>query len=61
MIRSLAMPGRQRHEYLQRQAEIFDYIQARNANAAKCHRQATLQRLQDLGIKIASLCCCHLE
>lgn len=61
MICSLPMSGRQRRGYLQRQVEILDYIQARNAIASQSHRQATIKSLQRLGIEIDSLRCCYLE
>jgi hypothetical protein len=61
MIRSLPMHGPQRQQYLRRQVEILDYIQARNATAAECHRKATLHRFEELGITLAALRCCQLE
>jgi hypothetical protein len=61
MIQSLPMRGRKRREYLHQQVEIIGYHQTRNAIAAQCHRKATLQRLKELGIKLAKLRCCRLE
>jgi hypothetical protein len=61
MIQSLPMRGRQRQEYLQQHVEILGYLQTRNAIAAECHRNATLKRLEELGIKLATLRCCQLE
>jgi len=61
MIRSQPMHGRQRQQYLRRQAQILGYIQARNATAAECHRQSTLQRFEELGVTLAALRCCQLE
>jgi hypothetical protein len=55
------MRGRKRREYLHQQVEIIGYHQTRNAIAAQCHRKATLQRLKELGIKLAKLRCCRLE
>ncbi len=50
-----------RRGHLARAAELITRAQARNRQAAACHRRATLARLDELGIDLATLRCCILE
>lgn len=61
MIRARPMRGSHRQNYLQRQAEILAYVQARNRAAAESHRKAAMAKLKQLRINLATLRCCQLE
>ena len=46
---------------LARAAELIARGQARNRQSAACHRKATLARLEQLGVDVATLRCCILQ
>jgi hypothetical protein len=50
-----------RRGHLERAAALIAHAQARNRQAAACHRKATLARLEQLGVDLATLRSCVLE
>jgi hypothetical protein len=61
LVGSADLCPRCRRGRLARAAELIARAQARNRLAAACHRNATLVRLEQLGIDVATLRCCILE